>query len=907
MSAELPTRQVWQRYAIAVLAVAAGAAARMTVLRSLGTQMPFVTFYPAVMIAALYAGFSGGLLATVLATIAALFWIQPVGDEPWVNAPAHWLGTALFVACCATLSWLCDAIRRAQVRTSQAEAQVRLACEREAAAEVLRQSEERLRFHVENTPLAVIEWGADFRLSRWSAEAERIFGWRAEEVLGKRLDEFRWVFEEDVQQVARVSAGLVDGTRRRSVSDNRNYRKDGSVVHCVWHNSSLVDASGKLVSILSLVLNVTEQKRAEETLAKSEATLRAILNATTESVWLFSPDGRVLLGNSTAVRRFGQPAGEIIGRHFAEIMPRELAKSRLERVRQTIDSHQPVEFEDERNGTRFHHSFYPVLDAQGCVSSIACFSSDITGRKQAEAMLRRYEVLAAQSRDIILFIGRDNGRVLEANAAAIKAYGRSREELLALTIHQVRAAETQKLTTAQLEEADMHGILFETVHQRRDGSTFPVEVSSRGATIDGSRILVSVVRDITERKRAEGALLDAKVSAEKASAAAEKASRAKDQFLAALSHELRTPLTPVVAAAGALLRDPRLLPEVREDLETIHRNVGLEVALINDLLDVTRIASGKLVLHKDHVDAIQVLREAARICSGDLDGKSQILTIDAGGEPCLVDADAARLHQVFWNLVKNAIKFTPPGGRITIACHRTGGPDACVAVSVSDTGIGIDPAVLARLFTPFEQGEEDTTHRFGGLGLGLAITKAIVELHGGRISAASEGKGKGATFIVELPLLSVLSNPSSVVASPDLRTTDYGPLTAAKPLRILLVEDHVDTARMMARLLTADGHSVVNAGSVKDALAMAAADTFDVLVSDLGLPDGDGHALLRQLRERGVSARAIALSGYGAASDVQKSREAGFSEHITKPVDLDALNQALMRVASAGRSESIAE
>ncbi|MFI5382139.1 MAG: ATP-binding protein [Tepidisphaerales bacterium] len=664
MNVEGAYLRVWQRYAMAVLAVAAGTAARLTILRSLGTDMPFVTFYPAVMIAALYAGLPGGLLATVLSAFAALFWIEPMG-RPWADDPVHWLGTAFFVACCTMISWLCDAMRRAQTRASQAEAQVRLASERERAAEALRQSEERLRFHVENTPLAVIEWGADFHISRWSAEAERIFGWRADEILGKRLDEFRWVFEEDAEQVARVSAGLVDGTRRRSVSHNRNYRKDGSVVHCVWYNSSLVDASGKLVSILSLVLDVTEQKRSE------------------------------------------------------------------------------------------------------------------------------------------------------------------------------------------------------------------------------------------------AALVAAKISAEQAKAVAERASKAKDQFLAALSHELRTPLTPVVAAAGALLRDPRLAPDVREDLETIHRNVGLEVALINDLLDVTRIASGKLVLQKDVVDAVQVLRDAARICSGDLDGKSQILTIDTTGAPCPVEADAARLHQVFWNLIKNAIKFTPPGGRITIACRRTGGPDARVAVSVSDTGIGIDPGVLPRLFVPFEQGDEETTHRFGGLGLGLAITRAIVELHDGRISAASAGRGRGATFVVELPVASCQLPEETGDGRQPLATNNSQ--LATRSLRILLVEDHVDTARMMARLLTAEGHSVVHAGNVKDGLAAADADAFDVLVSDLGLPDGDGHSLLRQLRERGSSMKAIALSGYGAASDLQKSREAGFSEHITKPVDLDALYQALIRVASAGRSESLVE
>jgi PAS domain S-box-containing protein len=391
--------------------------------------------------------------------------------------------------------------------------------------------------------------------------------------------------------------------------------------------------------------------------------------------------------------------------------------------------------------------------------------------------------------------------------------------------------------------------------------------------------------------RAEALVEAGRRSLERAKLELEQANAAKDRFIAALSHELRTPLTPVIAATGSLLLDERMPQDIREDLEMVHRNVELEVALINDLLDVTRIISGKLVLEKRLIDAVEVLREAANICSPDLVAKSQVLVVEveAPGAPYVVEADSARLHQVFWNLIKNAIKFTPARGKITL---RATTAESLLRVSVSDNGVGIDPAALPRIFGAFEQAEQG--QRFGGLGLGLAIAKGVVEAHGGRVSAHSAGRGAGATFTVELPLVC----PTGGRPIPAERRSEPVAPQSGKSLRILLVEDHGDTARIMTRLLKRSGHVVTATADIRSALSHSEQQEFDLLISDLGLPDGNGLDLMSQLRARGWQAPGIALTGYGQEDDLRRTQEVGFTAHLTKPVDFEQLERMIWQACT---------
>jgi signal transduction histidine kinase/DNA-binding response OmpR family regulator len=364
-------------------------------------------------------------------------------------------------------------------------------------------------------------------------------------------------------------------------------------------------------------------------------------------------------------------------------------------------------------------------------------------------------------------------------------------------------------------------------------------------------------------------------------AEARQANRAKDQFIAVLSHELRTPLTPALATLGLLVQDGRLPDDVRDDLALVHRNVELEARLIDDLLDLTRIIRGKIEMHMVSVDAHDIIRRALGICQPDILAKDLQVSIRLNAEKYFVKGDPTRLQQVFWNLIKNAVKFTPPNGRIQITSSN--GREGHFEVAVEDTGIGIDAEVLPKIFTAFEQGKAAITRQFGGLGLGLAISKALLEPHRGTLHARSDGTGHGSTFTLALPL----TQESPKDTGESIHGGDSNP--ALRPLRVLMVEDHRDTARVMTRLLRSESLKVEWAPTVAEALHLASESHFDIVVSDIGLPDGSGLDLMRQLRAKQSAIQGIALSGFGMEEDIRRSRDAGFAVHLTKPINFKNL------------------
>ena len=391
---------------------------------------------------------------------------------------------------------------------------------------------------------------------------------------------------------------------------------------------------------------------------------------------------------------------------------------------------------------------------------------------------------------------------------------------------------------------------------------------------------------------------------------AEAASRAKDHFIATLSHELRTPLTPVLALVFALQRDDRLPQDVREDMATIFRNIELEARLIDDMLDITRIARGKLELQFESIDIRPIIEHAIKTCCASEAAEKMIVCHEHLGEgDHVARVDAARLTQVFWNVLKNAIKFTPAGGQIFIRTRREeNSSHSSLVVEIQDTGIGIAADVLPRVFGAFQQGDRSITQQFGGLGLGLAISKAIVEAHGGTIVAQSPGANLGATFTIYLPLTQ--SATAAVTVEPaHTPGTELPRASESAHTHLLLVEDHPDTANVMARMLRRAGYQVTAASNLAQALAEteAARKTIDhsgrarpvrLVISDLGLPDGSGYDLMRKLRAD-FKLRGIALSGFGMEEDVRHAEEAGFSRHLTKPVDFDSLLSAIRELLSA--------
>jgi signal transduction histidine kinase len=404
-----------------------------------------------------------------------------------------------------------------------------------------------------------------------------------------------------------------------------------------------------------------------------------------------------------------------------------------------------------------------------------------------------------------------------------------------------------------------------------------------------SSVLERAIRYSIQQKKAEQQRIRLYMEqAARAEAVAE--NRAKDEFLAVLSHELRTPLTAVLLSASALEQEEPLPEKARDLVCVIRRNVELEARLIDDLLDLTRVTRGKLELRREVVDLHEQIQYAIRSCC-DSDVHEKRLSVNLAFEASQfhVWGDPARLQQVLWNLIKNAVKFTPPGGNIHI---RTSNPSAGrLSVEIQDTGIGIRAEALPRIFNAFEQADRSITRRFGGLGLGLAICKALMQLHGGSITAQSAGAECGSTFRLELPITTVQSHSAGPVRD--------GSTAARNPgISILLVEDHADTASLMQRLLRHRGYTVRIATNVADALRSAETGDFQILISDIGLPDGNGLDLMRQLRVK-RPLQGIALSGFGMEEDVERSHAAGFAEHLTKPVNMAQLEAAIERVLQA--------
>ena len=605
-------------------------------------------------------------------------------------------------------------------------------------------------------------------------------------------------------------------------------------------------------------------------------------------------DGHIVHWTTGCQRLFGYGAKEAVGRLSHELLGTHFPQP-MEEIRAQLEQNGHWEGElvhHHQDGRTVTVASLRVLyrDETGVPVAILEASHDITERKQTEEALREARQMFRLVLDTIpsrVFWKDRNSVFLGCNKLFAQDAGLSSpEQIIGHTDYDYPWREQ-----AELYRTDDHSVI--------ESGTSKLRYEEPQTTPDGRRIWVSTSKiplrdmdnqiigvmgtyeDVTERKRTEAEL-------QKAKSAAEASSKAKDHFMAVLSHELRNPLCPVLATAAMLQQDAHLDTDTREQLEVIRRNVELEARLIDDLLDVTRIERGKIELHRQMVDLRQIISNAVEVCKPDIEARHLEFGVEAPDEPFLVDADAGRLQQVFWNLLRNAIKFTPLGGCVGMRCRREGNT---VIAEVNDSGIGIDPHILPRIFNAFEQGEEGTNRQFGGLGLGLTISKAMVEMHGGTIEAHSEGKGKGASFCVRLPL--VVSGPAPAAASPG--ETQSPPESPRKlvALRILLVEDHGDTVRIIRRLLESDGHKVDAAADVATALQLCLSREYDLLLSDLGLPDGSGLELMRSLRHQGIMLAGIALSGFGQEADINQSLAAGFTSHLTKPVDFKVLQQAI--------------
>ncbi len=648
-----------------------------------------------------------------------------------------------------------------------------------------------------------------------------------------------------------------------------------------------------LVSTVQVALRARRRQWEVRDLITERETIMASISDAFSAI---DHEWRYTFVNSKVAELAGVPRQQMVGRVIWEIFPEAIGSEFHQRALRAMETRQPDYFEI------FYKPWNRWLETRIYPSrgGIVIFRVDITDRKEQEARLRESEekLRELEARVRLAVEAADIGTFDFYSCTGELQFSDRSREMFGIPPEVEMSYETY---LAGVHPEDRH-IVFETVNRVRQphsSGRFDIEyrtigvtdrkerwVAERGRAIRDSagkviRFIGTLV-EITEKKNAE-------IMLQRAKEEAEEANRAKDRFLAMLSHELRTPLTPVLMTIASLRRDPDLSDSLRADLEVLHRNVELEALLIDDLLDLTRIAHGKLELHSDAVDVHSTLEHALSISAGDLVGKKieVVRRYEALEHHCW--ADPARLQQVFWNLVKNAAKFTPPQGRIEISTYNS--ENHQIVVEIADNGIGIDPRLLPQIFDAFVQGSDAASPKYGGLGLGLAISKRVIDLHEGTIAASSEGKGQGARFTVTLNAME-----TSLLEGPVLFLESEPP--ALKHIQILLVEDHEDTARVLGRILRNAGFDVSHAGSMADARALAGTKRFDLLISDLGLPDGSGLDLMKILHD-GQGMKGIALSGYGTDEDVNASAAAGFSAHLTKPVDWDRLRSEIERLMPA--------
>ncbi len=701
---------------------------------------------------------------------------------------------------------------------------------------------------------------------------------------------------ESVMAVPLNVDGSVIGVITLATSEShRRFRKDDlAFAEELAHISSIAIRNSKLYQ--EAQREIEERKQVEQRLLKGEAQFKSLLESNLIGIIFSDAEGRIYYTNHAFTEMLGYAPEE-----FRSTVPtRDILTPPEDRYHysEAVDELEsqgvakPYTKRFYHKDGSFVHALLSTAYLGGNKDQVVSFVLNLTELHEAELSRlefeAQYKIIAETASDAIFTIDRESN-VLYVNQSVEKIFGWKPQDLMGAKLDLIMPDYLKKLHYAGVERylatgkkhVDWSGAEVEGLH--RDGRIFPVEVTFGEYVRDNERRFVGFVRDITERKRDAEEL-------QRAKEAAEAVNEAKDRFLAVLSHELRTPLTPILTTVQALETDALLPPELMPWLEIIERNVLSEARLIDDLLDLTRISKGKLPLTKVDHDLHITISEVVEMFYGEIEAKNIALTVDLDAKSHCSFVDPGRIKQIMWNLTKNAIKFTPEGGRIRI-CTTNPDPHR-IEIEIEDTGIGIDHDIIDRIFEPFEQGEQSITRHFGGLGLGLSISKMLAEMHDGRLKAASEGKGHGARMSLELPAQEV-----NVTARPrEVRKSHEHP----EALRILLVDDHIDTSKVLSTLLARRGYIPVARHRIMDAIEYAKENEFDVLVSDIGLPDGTGLELIAALHEiKGRNAfRAIAMTGYGTEQDIERTRDAGFLLHLTKPFDFKDLFAALDEVSA---------
>jgi PAS domain S-box-containing protein len=772
-------------------------------------------------------------------------------------------------------------LRSVALQNAQAILLARQRAERELAAE-----REELRITLASIGDAVISTDAQCRVKYLNAVAETLTGWPQSEAAGRPLTEVFQIVNEYTRQPAEnpglqaLRDGVVVGLANHTVLIAR----DGTERPIDDSAAPMLDESGVPMGVVLVFRDVTERRQAEE----AQARLAAIVKSSQDAIISKTLDSIIRTWNAGAEQIFGYTAEEVVGKSITLIIPPERLDEE-DMILGQISRGEPIEhFETIRvakDGRRLHISLTvsPVRDAEGRIIGASKVARDVTERKQAEKALQaselRFRTLTAHA-PVGIFMSDLKGNCLFVNECWCDMAGLSFHEALGQGWVRALHPDDKERVVHDWYAAAEAGQQFNDEYRFRTPEGKVTWIHGKAVGIcddegDTGRVsgYIGTLTDITERREAVEAL--------------QEADRRKDEFLALLAHELRNPLAPlrnglqVIRLASS---DPKVVVKTRDMMD---RQLSHMVRLIDDLLDVSRISLGKMELRRSRVLLADVVSSAVETARPALEAAGHELTVSLPPEPIPLDADVTRLAQVFGNLLNNSSKYTDHGGRIWLTANRDGDQ---VRVTVQDTGIGIPASALPNIFDMFSQVDRSIERSTGGLGIGLALVKGLVEMHGGMVQAESPGEGKGSIFTVRLPILR--DRAESSLGEPAEAGADSA---AGSKRRILVVDDNRDSADSMALMLQLLGNEIRTAHDGLEAVALAEQFRPQVILMDIGMPRLSGYEATRRIREQpwGRGMAIIALTGWGQDVDRARSREAGCDSHLVKPVDLTGLEKLL--------------
>ncbi len=723
------------------------------------------------------------------------------------------------------------------------------------------------------------------------------------------IKNFSGRMEEDVVRQLRNALLLGDGEELVSVPVIAKQELNGLLVIAraqplegeeQWQLSALADQAAialRNARLYEMELAEATRERDEtfEALRESKQKTVTILESITDLFYSLDSEWRFTDINRQTLERFGKTREELLGKVIWEVFPAALESALYPHFLQAVKDLTPHHFELQSRivpDRWFEAHVYPTEEG------VSVYQRDISERKLAEEEIRfQAHLLDAVEQSVI---ATDlEGNIIYWNSFAEKLYGWSAAEALSANIMDITPAGAVREQAAEILSTLKQGKSWsgEFLVKHRDGVEFPVLVTDSPIFNEEGNLIgiVGVSVDNTNRRRTEEERDKLLAREQQARAEAEDANRLKDEFLATLSHELRNPLNVVIGYAEILRRSDESQSHefVVKAADTIRRNALAQAQLVSDLLDLSRLQMGKVALNQQPVSLSTIITDAIETVRTEATGKRLNLSIAMDPEILVIEGDPVRLGQVAWNLLNNAVKFTPVDGEVKITLTRDGDEAKLV---IADTGQGISADFLPHVFEIFRQADASSARRQGGMGIGLALVKQLAELHGGRVAAESEGVGAGARFSVWLPLY------KAGVAG--LESESTGSTGALRKKFILVVDDSPETTDMLGRLLELEGAFVESARSGAEALEIARRKNFDLVVSDISMPGMDGYQLLQKLRELPSMANvpAVALTGYGRGADVVRALEEGFAEHLTKPLDLDQLLQIVRRLTDGDKS-----